>query len=126
MTRWSEADLAQVNAQIRGQLAQPLLHTPGKYGNTRCTWQGMKFDSQHERDKFREFELERIAGKIRAVVRQVSMPMYGSSRRIRLDFMIVENDGRIRWVDAKGYPTKEWLLKRDQVQQVYGITIETI
>lgn len=135
-TRWSLSDV--VAAQNR--LASPAVAPPSKpqsspqpaaapartrHGNRKVEYQGQKFDSQHELQVFKDFELERAAGKIRAVVRQVSMPIAGSRRRIRLDFMIVENDGGIRWVDAKGFCEREWLLKRDIVQAACGISIET-
>lgn len=109
----------------RLQAAMKASPAPKRHGNRKTLYQGQKFDSKHECEDFKGFELERAAGKIRAVVRQVSLPIAGSKRRIRIDFMIVENDGRIRWVDSKGHAEREWLLKRDIVQQAYGILIET-
>ena len=126
MSRWTEQDLQRTNAKIRDQIAMPMTQRRTLHGNRRVLWHGMKFYSEHELQTFKDFELERISGRIRAVVRQISMPLTGSGRRMRLDFMVVENDGRIRWVDAKGHPTKEWLLKRDLVQQAYGLQIETV
>jgi Protein of unknown function (DUF1064) len=96
-----------------------------RHNNQKVFYQGQKFDSKHELRVFQDLELQRAAGQIRAVVRQVSMPIAGSKRRIRLDFMIVENDGRVRWLDAKGHAEREWLLKRDLVQASCGIVIET-
>ena len=104
-------------------LASPKRRT--RHGNVKCEFQGQTFDSKHELRVFQDLELQRAAGAIRAVVRQVSLPIAGSRRRIRIDFMIVENDGRVRWLDAKGHAEREWLLKRDLVQASCGITIET-
>jgi len=121
---------------MRDRITQPLnIPTQGhelidkrrpKYRNEKQDWQGQTFDSKHELKCFKDFELERIAGKIRAVVRQVSFQLPGTHRRIRVDFMLVQPDGRIRWVDAKGFETKDWLLKRDQVREAFGISIETV
>lgn len=96
-----------------------------RHGNQRTEYQGMMFDSKHELRVYKDLELQRAAGQIRGLVRQVSMPIAGSRRRIRIDFMIVENDGRIRWLDAKGHAEREWLLKRDLIQASCGIVIET-
>jgi Protein of unknown function (DUF1064) len=123
--RWTEADLARHRHNGSPIAAPAAVERRGRNSNRKAEYQGQVFDSKHELEVFKEFELERAAGKIRAVVRQVSMPIAGSKRRIRLDFMIVENDGRIRFIDAKGYAEREWCLKRDLVQSLYGITIET-
>lgn len=124
--RWTEEDLRRLNGKIRVAIQSPLDTKRGRHGNRRVRWNGMVFDSEHELTKYKEFKLQELAGEIRAVVRQVSLPLSGSNRRMRLDFMIVENDGRIRWVDAKGFATPAWECKRDQIQQTYGLTIETV
>jgi hypothetical protein len=59
-------------------------------------------------------------------VRQVSMPLPQSTRRIRIDFLVVELDGKVRWYDAKGFETAWWRSKRQQVLSAYGLTIELI
>lgn len=123
MTRWTAQDL--VARGFTAIAAPSAVERRGRNSNRTVEYQGQTFDSKHELQVFKDFELERAAGNIRAVVRQVSMPIAGR-RRIRLDFMIVTNDNRIRWVDAKGYAEREWLLKRDLVQNLFGITIETI
>lgn len=116
MTRLSEADFARLTGQ------PPKL----KYRNHRVQWNGDEFDSKRELEVFHALETARVAGQYRAVVRQVSMRLPGTKRRIRIDFMCVLPNGEIRWLDAKGYATSEWKLKRDQVQQAYGISIETV
>lgn len=113
----SEAEFAR----MRGTLT-----STSKYHNHRVQWNGEEFDSRRELETFHALEAARIAGQYRAVVRQVSMRLPGTKRRIRIDFLVVELDGRIRWLDAKGYATSEWKLKRDMVQQAYGISIETV
>lgn len=126
MARWSEQDLAQVNARLQQQIGSPFTPAPqSKYGNQKVWHNGQRFDSKLERQWWKNFELQRLAGDIRAVIRQVSLPLPGSGRRMRVDFVVIELTGNIRWIDAKGYPTKEWLLKRDIIEQAYGIRIET-
>jgi Protein of unknown function (DUF1064) len=134
MSRWSEADLARVSLKLRQAVAQPLEPTTGfqkadrrrKYRNKPLHFQGQNFDSQREFEKWKDFELQRIAGAIRSVIRQVSMPLPGTSRRIRVDFLVIEPDGKHVWYDAKGFETEAWRLKRQQVFDAYGITIHLI
>ena len=110
----------QKNGRISGQTGR------AKYGNTRCTWQEETFASERERDAYKAFKLQELAQEIRAVVREVSMRLPGSQRRIRIDFLVIEKDGRHRWYDAKGIMTQAWALKRDLVRDGYGLTIELI
>lgn len=97
-----------------------------KYGATRVEWQGQKFDSRHELADWKCFEQQRLDGHIRAVIRQVSLPLSGSTRRIRVDFMIVERDGKIRFYDSKGYDTPTGRLKRQQIFEAYGIEVRLL
>ena len=134
--RWTEEDLARVSARIRDRISNPTAATSGhanipvrarrKYGNSPCQFQGEGFDSKKELRDFRHLLLEKNIGNIRAVVRQVSLRLPQTSRRIRIDFMIVENDGTIRWADSKGKACDKWLLKRQIVKDAFGITIEHI
>lgn len=134
MTRWTAADLATANTRMREWIAQPMtMHGEeivdrrrSKYRNERAIWQGHTFDSKRELEKFKEFELLRVAGKIRSCVRQVSFQLPGTKRRIRIDFLVVRPDGSLQFFDAKGFETSEWRLKRQQVFDAYGITINLI
>lgn len=125
----------QVKTQIQQRIAQPLQargapeiidRRRGKYFNEKIDWQGHRFDSKRELEKFKEFELQRAGRQIRACVRQVSFQLPGTHRRIRIDFMVVENDGSIHWYDAKGFETEAWNLKRAQVKDAFGIHIQLI
>lgn len=126
MRRWSEAELGQVSARLRGAIQAPAAgpRKRGKYGNSKVTFQGQTFDSKAELEEWQLLKTQELGGAIRAVIRQVSMPLPGTRRRIRVDFLIVENDGRQRWRDKKGFLTPEWAGKRQQVKEAYGIDIE--
>lgn len=124
--RLRASDISRMNASIREQIACPTDVRPLKYGNKRTRCGHIVFDSKREAELYQILKAQELANEIRSVVRQVSMPLPGDSRRrIRIDFMVIENDGRIRWMDAKGYATSEWKLKRDLVEKTYGIKIET-
>lgn len=100
--------------------------TCSKYRNVKTVVGGERFDSKREARHHQELVLRMRAGQIRAVIRQVSIPLPSGKRRMRLDFVVIENDGRVRWLDSKGFATKEWLVKRDEVEAAYGIKIETM
>lgn len=128
MRHWSEDDLNAVRQRLNqlNHNSRPVRPKRSKYGNVKTYWQGQVFDSKHELADWKVFEQQRMLGAIRAVIRQVSMPLPGTRRRIRVDFLVVDNDGRQRWFDSKGHETAVSKLKRDQIREAYGITIETI
>jgi Protein of unknown function (DUF1064) len=96
-----------------------------KYGNHITHLEGIRFDSRKEASYYADLLLLKASGAIRGFARQVSIPLPSGKRRIRLDFVITDNDGRIRWVDVKGgKPTEAWSVRRDEVQAMLGITIE--
>lgn len=123
MSRWSAADLARVSQSVRDEIngtKRP------KYRNQRLTFQGLTYDSKKELKDYQDLKSQQALGAIRGVARQVSLQLPNTSRRIRIDFVVIENDGRIRWMDSKGYESKEWALKRQIVKDAFGIEIELI
>jgi len=67
------------------------------------------------------------AGTIRTWVPQVSIPVPRTTKRMVVDFMVIDPDGAARFQDTKGAPpTRDWLLKRDLVHSGYGITVEIV
>ncbi len=129
MTRWTETDLARINARLRGQILDPLAvapKKPHKYRAKRTEHQGQVFHSKRECNAWKAFKAAELANGIRAVIRQVSLPMPLSTRRIRIDFLVIEHDLTHRWYDAKGFETPEFRLKADIIKSAYGITIELI
>ena len=122
--RWSEQDLNAARQRMAGY-DRPRPVKRSKLRNVKVSWQGRTFDSKHELKRFQEFDQQRALGVIRSVIQQVSIPLPGTRRRIRVDFIVVENDGSIRFWDAKGdFETQMSKLKRQQIFDAYGITIE--
>ena len=128
MTRWTEQDLRQVTGRLQAQIADPLAPKPkaSKYHNVRCVFEGQIFDSKRELRCYKDFKLLQLSGDIRAVIRQVSFCLPGAHRRMRVDFLVIENDGRHRWYDAKGIETQAWSLKAAQIKDAYGIEVVRI
>lgn len=116
--------LADLPPYLQAQVGQ--MPKRSKYGNTRVEFQGQKFDSVRELRVWKDLKRQENHGLIRAVIRQVSLTLPGTARRIRVDFLVVENDKRYRWLDAKGFETAAWRLKREIVKSAYGIEIELL
>lgn len=139
--RWNAADIdalapaarSQVIAQLRAspQTGQPAVSPSPpaagrrKYGNVPAIVEGIRFDSKREAQVYKDLVLQRVSGAIRGFARQVSFPL-ASTRRIRLDFVVVEPDGRTRYLDAKGFATEAWKVKRAEFEALMGVKIETV
>jgi len=106
-----------------------------KYGNRRVFYEspligGRYYDSVREAKVAESLDRQWSAGGIRYWLPQVPLPLRARSdarqRTMRVDFMVVTDEGKVRWIDAKGFVTPEWSLKRDLVREQYGIWIETV
>ena len=97
-----------------------------KYGNRRVEIDGMKFDSQHEVDVYRELMLRVKAGDLRTVCRQVKFDLPGGIMYIA-DFVTIRPDMTIEGVyDAKSEATKQnrvYINKKKQMKACWDIDI---
>lgn len=117
-----------------------------KYGNKKCSYDGMTFDSKRERDRYCELRLLQMAGKISELKCQVPFELVpeqrgpdtlgprGGRRRGRLlekavvyvaDF-VYQADGKTVVEDAKGHRTKDYIIKRKLMLFRHGIRIKEI
>lgn len=69
-------------------------------------------------------------GEIKTFLDEVPIPLSGATsdagRRLcmRPDFMVIGNDGRVTFIDAKGAePTQKWKLQRAMVSKLHGIDV---
>lgn len=115
--RWTEEQLAYL--QNRSPVGP-------KYRNKPEVVDGIRFASKREAKTYLELKFMLAAGQIRGFTRQVSLPLASGKRRMIIDFMVVNLDGSIRWIDAKGVPTEAWSVKRDELEHSLGIKIETV
>ena len=99
-----------------------------KFGNVPTEYNGRTYASKREAGWAAHWDQLKAAGQIRGWMPQVSLPVPGiKGRRMVLDFVVLELDGRVRWIDAKGMkPTPAWQLKREAVEQGYRIEIEVV
>ena len=96
-----------------------------KYGNRRVEVDGMKFDSLHEANVYRDLMLRKKAGQIRCVLRQVSFDLPGKIRYVA-DFVVINNDMTCEVWDAKSPATKEnqvYKLKKKLMMSEWGLEI---
>ena len=107
-----------------------------KYKNKKVEYNGLKFDSEGERDHYIELELRQRAGEIQDLKTQVSFeiqPAFTDSKgkRIRAitykaDFVYYDlKDKRTHVEDFKGFKTKEYLLKK-KLLAYRGVEIEEV
>lgn len=134
--RWSEDQLREVMGRrdrrdISQERRTEIASMGGKarqrkYGNTPVEVDGHKFPSKKQADYYLQLQLMKAGGAIRGFACEVTIPLPSGKRFMRIDFMIVNNDLTLRWVDTKGMVTKDWAVKRDELQHALGITIETV
>jgi len=117
-----------------------------KYHNQKCSYDGMTFDSKHERDRYCELKLLQKAGVISDLRCQVSFRLLpeqrepdstgprGGVRRGKIiekavdyvaDFVYVK-DGQTVVEDAKGVRTKDYIIKRKLMLWLHGIRVQEV
>ena len=106
-----------------------------KYGNKRVTVDGIKFDSKREAGRWVVLCRRLSAGEIIDLKRQVKIPLLGRDDGVKTptgrqahyiaDFTYTDLtlNGVHVIEDAKGFPTKEYLLKR-AILSAQGVEIE--
>jgi hypothetical protein len=116
--------------QARAKLGVPTAREPetkpkakrSKYGATRVNVDGILFDSKREARRYERLKLLLAAGEIKRFHRQPIFDLEGGVI-YRADFLVVHNDDRVVYEDAKGVATKEYRMKRRMVRARYGVEI---
>ena len=105
-----------------------------KYGNHKCTYKGIRFDSKKECQYFIYLEALEAQGMISELKRQVRFTLQPSfkhqGKTIRAityvaDFTYVDSDGKYHIIDTKGVKTDVYLLKK-KIMQFQGHDIEEV
>lgn len=117
-----------------------------KYHNQKCSYDGMTFDSKHERDRYCDLKLLQKAGVISDLRCQVPFRLVpeqrgpdtlgsrGGRRRGRViekavdyvaDFVYVK-DGQTVVEDAKGVRTTDYIIKRKLMMWLHGIRVQEV
>jgi hypothetical protein len=96
-----------------------------KYHAKKIVVDGITFDSKKEANYYSNLKSLHGSGDIRLFLMQVPFRIPGG-KTYRLDFLEFWESGEVRFVDVKGYDTPVSKLKRDQVEEIYNITIEIV
>lgn len=106
-----------------------------KYGNQKITRDGITFDSVREYTRYCELKLLERAGVITDLERQVKYELIPAQR---MDGRLVERavtyvadfrykeKGQTVVEDAKGFRTKEYIIKRKMMLHFHGIRIKEV
>jgi hypothetical protein len=96
-----------------------------KYGAVKTVEDGIRFDSMKEVWRYRGLQLMKAAGEVKFFLRQVPFELTGGVK-YRVDFVVFWANGCITFEDVKGYETKEFKIKKKQVEALYPIKIEVL
>ena len=106
-----------------------------KYYNKKTVYNGITFDSKKEADRYVVLTLLQKAGKITDLEVQVPFELIPSQKVdgltavrpcvYKADFVYREN-GKLVVEDTKGVKTKDYVIKRKLMLQVFGIQIREI
>lgn len=124
--------------QSLGQIPKPQPHGPiptapaaeggkparaAKYGNQITHVDGIRFDSKREARYYEQLKLRKAAGEVAYWLRQVPIHLPGGTRYV-IDFLVFFSDGRApEYVDVKGRETKEFRIKRREVEHHYPLKV---
>lgn len=86
---------------------------------------GIRFDSKLEARYYQRLKLEQKAGHVLFFLRQVPFHLPGGTKLV-VDFEVFYTDGTVKFIDVKGMATKEFLIKKREVEAQYPITIEIV
>ena len=85
-----------------------------KYNAKRTRIDGLNFDSILEAEYYKKFKLLQVKGEILFFLCQVPFHC-GAGVKYRLDFMVFYKNGDVRFYDAKGLKTPEYIIKKKLV-----------
>lgn len=96
-----------------------------KYNAKKVEYDGIRFDSKKEGKYYQSLKLRVQAGEVIFFLRQVPFHLPGNTV-YRVDFQEFHADGTIHFTDVKGYETKDFKLKKRQVEDLYPVEIELV
>ena len=101
---------------------------PSKYGNKKVEYDGIKFDSKRECQRYQQLKLMLKAGEISGLELQKKFELTPKNNRFRAmhyvaDFVYLDKNKNLIVEDSKGFRTKEYKLKQKLMFHVHGIEI---
>jgi len=86
---------------------------------------GIKFDSKKEAAYYTELKQQKRTGFIVFFLRQPAFDLPGNVK-YKADFQVFYADGRVRFIDVKGFQTKDFIMKKKMVEALYPVEIEVV
>lgn len=128
MRKESASGRAAWTAHVEGGESAPKL---SKYRNTKCEYNGKTYDSQREAGWAALLQGLAWAGKIRDYEEQKRITLVPGDGKIRpivymADFYYVDLDGTPHVLDAKGFKTPVYRLKKKLAALLLRIEIEEV
>lgn len=96
-----------------------------KYNAKAAIADGYRFDSKKECKFYNKLKLLQKAGEIRYFLRQVPFRL-STDVTYRVDFMVCENDGTVKYWEVKGYMTDAARVKISMCEKLYGVEINVV
>lgn len=99
---------------------------PGKYRNVKVEYDGIKFDSIKECNRYKKLKLIMATGEITNITLQPKFDIIVNNVKCgfyKADFEITWKSGKVTIEDVKGMKTTVYQLKKRLVEAIYGITI---
>lgn len=116
------------SAQYREHLQQAGKKS-NKFHARRTEANGRTYDSKKEARYAGDLEMRRRAGEVAAFIPQVSLPLApNSGRRYIADFLVLKPgwEKYAEFIDVKGKDTTASKLKRDLLEENYGIKVKIV
>lgn len=121
-----------IRFQTEGQLRQALngkatRRGQNKYNATPTHVDSIRFPSKREAEAYKRLRAAKNAGEFQILLRQVPLQLPGGTI-LRLDFVTIGAEAlkHIRFIDAKGFETDSFRIKRREVEHHLGIKIELV
>ena len=115
--RWSVDDLNETQLALVGQDKSRT-----KYNAKKTVIDNITFDSKKEAHYYEQLKLD---PDVKFFLRQVPFDLPGNVR-YRIDFVVFQKNGVVRFVDVKGMKTDIYKLKKKQVEALYPVKIEEV
>lgn len=127
---------ARLGPAAQKQVVEKVLaQKTGKYHNRKTVRHGITFDSKHEADRYDELRMLLKTGEIHDLKLQQTYKLVGAQRTptgaaVRAVTYIADfvytRDGKTIVEDAKGFKTKDYIIKKKLMLERFGIWVEEV
>jgi hypothetical protein len=98
------------------------LNQRSKFGNQKALHRNFGYDSRFEAQVRMILDEHLAKGTLVEIENQVAVSLDAHGEHIadyKVDFRVTHKDGRLIWIEAKGFATADWRLKRNLMEKIY-------